>query len=197
LPTQRLAATIGRGGSRITPFEFIFPLFGLLIGLSYAEILGGLARALKAPGDVRIGWLTPLLGAMLLINLTMFWFASWQFRDAELPTREGLLQMLAMSGSYYLAAAMLFPSTVTEGQDLDDHLMDNKRIALLAIAACNLFGLSIYARQRDWAVGPDWWVINGIFLAILVATAFARSKRIVLAGLLMLIGAHVAALFAG
>ena len=83
----------------MTPFEFVFPLFGLLIGLSYAEILGGLARSLKAPGDVRIGWLTPLLGAMLLINLTMFWFASWHFRDAELPTRQGFLQMLAMSGS--------------------------------------------------------------------------------------------------
>lgn len=181
----------------MTPFEFIFPLFGLLIGLSYAEVLGGLARALKAPGDVRIGWLTPLLGAMLLINLTMFWFASWQFRDTALPTREGFLQMLAMSGSYYLAAAMLFPSAVTEGQDLDDHLMDNKRIALLAIAACNAFGLSIYAGQREWAVGPDWWIINGIFLAVLVATAFARSKRLVLIGLLTLIGAHVAALLVG
>ena len=180
----------------MTPFEFVFPLFGLLIGLSYAEILGGLARALKAPGDVRIGWLTPLLAAMLLINLTMFWFASWHFRDADMPSREGLLQMLAMSGSYYLAAAMLFPSAVSAGQDLDDHLMDNKRVAMLAIAACNLFGLSVYAEQRDWALGPAWWVINTIFIAILVATAFVSSKRLVLAGLVLLIGAHVAGLFA-
>ena len=181
----------------MTPFEFIFPLFGLLIGLSYAEILAGLARALKAPGDVRIGWLTPLLSVMLLINLTMFWFASWQFRDTALPTRDGLLQMLAMSGSYYLAAAMLFPASVSAGQDLDDHLMDNKKVAMLAIAACNLFGLSIFARQRDWAVGPEWWLINGIFLAVLVATAFTRSRRLVLIGLLLLIGAHVVGLLAG
>ena len=181
----------------MTPFEFIFPLFGLLIGLSYAEILAGLARALKAPGDVRIGWLTPLLSVMLLINLTMFWFASWQFRDTALPTRDGLLQMLAMSGSYYLAAAMLFPSAVSAGQDLDDHLMDNKKVAMLAIAACNLFGLSIFARQRDWAVGPEWWLINGIFLAVLVATAFTRSRRLVLIGLLLLIGAHVVGLLVG
>ena len=181
----------------MTPFEFIFPLFGLLIGLSYAEILGGLARALKAPGDVRIGWLTPLLGAMLLINLTMFWFASWQFRDAELPTREGFLQTIAMSGSYYLAAAMLFPASVSAGQDLDDHLMDNKKVALLAIAACNFFGLGLYAAQREWAVGPVWWGVNGAFLAILVATALTRSRRLVLAGLIFLIGVHALALFVG
>src|SRR4029453_4971384 len=55
-----------RGGAPMTPFEFIFPLFGLLIGLSYAEILGGLARALKAPGDVRIGWCAPRARGWLL-----------------------------------------------------------------------------------------------------------------------------------
>jgi hypothetical protein len=179
----------------MTPFEFIFPLFGLLIGLSYAEVLGGLARALKAPGDVRVGWLTPLLGAMLLINSTMFWFASWQFRDAQMPTREGFLQMIAMSGSYYLAAAMLFPAAVNAGQDLDDHLMDNKQVAMLAIAACNLFGLGLYAAQRNWAVGPIWWLVNGIFLAVLVTTALTHSRRLVLAGLVLLIGVHALALF--
>ena len=183
------------GGRRMTPFEFIFPLFGLLIGLSYAEVLGGLARAIKAPGEVRIGWLTPLLGLMLLINLTMFWYASWNFRDAELPTREGLLQMLGMSGAYYLAASMLFPQAVEPGFDLDRHFMDNKRVAMLAIAACNTFGLAVYGAERDWAVGPIWWVINGIFLAVLVATALTRSGRIALAGLLLLVGVHVLGLF--
>lgn len=179
----------------MTPFEFVFPLFGLLIGLSYAEVLGGLARALKAPVDVRIGWLTPLLGAMLLINLTMFWYASWHFRDAELPTRAGFLQMLAMSGSYYLAAAMIFPSAVREGQDLDEHLMGNKKVAMLAIAACNLFGLTLYAGERDWAVTPVWFVLNGTFLAVLVGTALTRSKKVVLAGLILLIAVHILGLF--
>ncbi len=31
-------------------FEFIFALFGLLLGLSIAEVLGGLARAIEARG---------------------------------------------------------------------------------------------------------------------------------------------------
>ena len=179
----------------MTPFEFIFPLFGLLIGLSYAEVLGGLARSLKAPGDVRIGWLTPLLALMLLINLTMFWYASWNFRDAEMPSREGLLQMLAMSGTYYLAAAMLFPQSVSPGQDLDAHFMDNKRVAMLAIAACNAFGLAVYGAEREWAVTQAWWITNAVFLAILILTALTRSKRVALGGLLLLVGVHVVGLF--
>ena len=66
----------------MTAFEFIFPLFGLLLGLSYAEMLAGLARALKSHRHIRIGWLTPLLGLLVLINLTMFWFGAWQFRSS-------------------------------------------------------------------------------------------------------------------
>lgn len=179
----------------MTPFEFVFPLFGLLIGLSYAEILNGLARALKAKGDVRIGWLTPLLALMLLINLTMFWYASWYFRDAGLPTRGTLLQMLAMTGAYYLAAAMLFPLEPAARDDLDDHFMDNKLVAMVAIAACNAFGLMIYGAQRSWSLGPNWWIINGIFLAVLLITAFTRSKRVAMVGLSLLVSVHVVGLF--
>ena len=181
----------------MTPFEFIFPLFGLLIGLSYAEVLGGLGRVLKAPGDVRIGWLTPLLGVLLLINLTMFWYAAWNFRDAELPTRQGLLQMLAISGTYYLAATLLFPQSVTEDTDLDQHFMDNKRLAMLAIAVCNAIGLWLFADARQWAVGHEFWVINGIFLAVLIATALTRSRRLSLIGLAAMLGAHGIALLFG
>lgn len=38
-------------------FEYIFTLFGLLLGLALAEGLGGLARALHAVGfRITIGW---------------------------------------------------------------------------------------------------------------------------------------------
>jgi hypothetical protein len=134
---------------------------------------------------------------MLLINLTMFWYASWAFRDAGMPGRGTLLQMLAMTGAYYLAAAMLFPQDPSARDDLDTHFMDNKRVAILAIAACNAFGLAIFAAQRHWAVGPAWWTINAAFLAALVVTAFTRSKRVALVGLALLVGVHGVALLFG
>jgi hypothetical protein len=67
----------------MTAFEFVFPLFGLLVGLTYTEMLSGLARALKSSRHVRIGWLVPLLGVLVLINLTMFWYGAWQMRHLD------------------------------------------------------------------------------------------------------------------
>ena len=47
----------------MTGFELVFSLFGLLLGLCVAEVLGGLGRALEHREDVSIGWFTPMLGA--------------------------------------------------------------------------------------------------------------------------------------
>lgn len=58
-------------------FDFVFTLFGLLLGLSLAEVLGGFGRALQKRRKVRIGWLTPLLGLVVLLDVSSFWLVAW------------------------------------------------------------------------------------------------------------------------
>jgi lysylphosphatidylglycerol synthetase-like protein (DUF2156 family) len=174
----------------MTAFEFVFPLFGLLVGLSFAEMLSGLARSLKNKREVRVGWLTPLLGTLILINLTMFWQGAWEVRDVAAPTSVSLLLILAIGGGYFLAASMVFPSPGAEVRELDTHFMDNRRVALLAISACNLLYLVLIAAQAAGRLPAGWWIGNALFLALLVLAAFARNRRVVLATLATLILAH-------
>lgn len=181
----------------MTAFEFVFPLFGLLVGLSFAEMLSGLARSLKNKREVRVGWLTPLLGTLILINLTMFWQGAWEVRDVAAPTSVSLLLILAVGGGYFLAASMVFPSPGVEVRDLDEHFMDNRRVALLAIAACNLVYLVLIAAQAAGRLTAGWWIGNALFLALLVLAAFARDRRVVLATLAILILAHGVLLVVG
>ena len=71
----------------MSPFELVFALFGLLLGLAIAEVLGGFARVLKlkrlggAAADVRIGWLTPLLGLLVILDQTSFWLTAYNLRE--------------------------------------------------------------------------------------------------------------------
>jgi lysylphosphatidylglycerol synthetase-like protein (DUF2156 family) len=181
----------------MTAFEFVFPLFGLLVGLSFAEMLSGLARALKSAREVRVGWLTPLLGTLILINLTMFWQGAWEVRDVAAPTSVSLLLILAVGGGYFLAASMVFPSPGEEVRDLDSHFMANRTVALLAIAACNLAYLALVGIEAAGRLRPMWWVGNGLFLALLVVAAFARDRRVTLVILAILILAHAVLLVFG
>lgn len=174
----------------MTAFEFIFPLFGLLVGLTYTEMLAGLARALKSSRDVKIGWLVPLLGILILINLTMFWYGAWQMRHVAVPTSGALLMTLLVGGTYYLAASLVFPNAEDNVPDLDDHFFRVRRQSLIAIAFCNLLGLGLVASNAGWAMQPVWWIVNAVFLIILIASAVVISRRMIAGLLILMIGFH-------
>ena len=148
----------------MSDFEFVFSLFGLLLGLSLAEVLGGFGKALKARHRVRIGWLTPMLGLVVMLDLTSFWSAAWAMRDA-LPVKYFVLMLLLIfTGVYYLAATMVFPDDPDERPDFDEQYWDNKRLTVGAV-----FGLNLPYYIIDWSRG-------GVFIEdrveVLIATVF-------------------------
>jgi hypothetical protein len=175
----------------MSEFEFVFPLFALLVGLSMTEMLSGLAQALKSDRSIRVGWFTPLLGTIILINLAMFWQGSWEIRGEISATSASLILVLVVGGAYYLAASLVFPSWESQISDLDEHFMEHRKVALLAIAACNLVYFFRIALGSNEQVGVDWWAANSAFIAILLVAALASSRRLILAALWTLIAAHV------
>lgn len=181
----------------MTAFEFVFPLFGLLVGLSYAEMLAGLARALKNKSEVRVGWLTPLLGLVILVNLTMIWLGAWDMRNVAAPSSSALLFILVVGGSYFLAASLVFPASSSSVSDLDRHFMANRTLALSVIAACNLFYLARMLWQLGGRVAPIWWIGNAAFVGLLLVAAFARDRRVIATILAFLVGVHFILLTAG
>ena len=179
----------------MSEFEFVFPLFALLVGLSMAEMLSGLAQALKSKRDIRVGWLTPLLGILILINLAMFWQGSWEMRDEIRATSSSLLLVLVVGGAYYLASSLTFPSWGADVRDLDDHFMSIRKIALLAIAACNVVYFVRVAMRTRVPIGLWWWAANAIFVGLLVLAALSPNRRVIISSLAILIAAHVVLLF--
>ena len=175
----------------MTAFEFVFPLFGLMVGLSLVEMLAGLARALKTKREVRVGWLTPLLGLVILANLTLIWLGAWDVREVAVPTGPTLLLILTVGGSYFLAASLVFPSSDSQVRDLDEHFMAHRTLALLIIAGCNF----VYLVRRVIEFGapdePLWWAVNAVFLGLLLLAAFARNRRLILGVLAFLVAAHL------
>ena len=175
----------------MSEFEFVFPLFALLVGLAVTEMLAGLAHALKSKRDIHVGWLTPLLGTLILINLAMFWQGSWEMRDAITASSSSFLLVLAVGGTYFLAASLTFPSWDANVRDPDQHFMDNRKLAILAIAACNAVYFVRVAMLTSQPITISWWAGNASFLALLLVVALAPKRWMILAALWALILAHV------
>lgn len=161
----------------MSAFDFAFTLFGLLLGLSLAELFGGFARTLRARRRVRIGWLTPLLALLMVIDLISFWIGAWNDRASITVTFPTLLFGAAIAGLYYMAAALVFPDDLHEWGDLDDYYFTQKLWVVLAIQLSNWLVIAgniiLYG---NFFTTPRAFLQFGLWLSAGLALILARPR---------------------
>ena len=130
-------------------FDYIFELFTLLIGLAVAEMLMGFSRILKLRArrkagvdptaiELHVGWLVPLLGMLVLVDLGTFWSIVWSMRGV-LDMRMGMIfGVLVLIGGYYLIATLVFPDEPELWPDFDAYFWQQKRWVVGGMLAINL-----------------------------------------------------------
>jgi hypothetical protein len=169
-------------------FEFVFSLFGLVLGLSLAEVLAGFARTVRARERIRMGWLTPLLGLLLIIDLVSFWTGAWRERDAIGVTLEPLLFATLIAGIYYVAASLVFPPDDEAWPDLDVYFMEHKPVVVGAVIGCNLLMMFARGFVHD---GVNMTAGSGVGYGLLAAASLGlivtQSRRLSL----VLLGAMI------
>jgi len=168
----------------MAPFDFIFALFGLLLGLSLAEVLSGFARAIQArldPGrGLRLGWLTPLLGAFVLLDLLSFWNAAWVSRSHVTVSGHVLLAVALFTGAYHLAAALVFPREIGRGEDLDGYFFRVRRIVIgvmLALLVCQLVWYASVPTLAALLQRPKPVLMTVLLVGLMIAAMAVRSPR--------------------
>lgn len=184
----------------MSDFEFIFALFGLLLGLALTEVLGGLARAIQwrlghdgeAGARGRIGWLTPLLSLFVILDLLSFWQAAWTSRNVLAVSGHSLMAVTVFASAYYLAASLVFPRG---GEvDLDRHFFRVRRVVIgvmLALLACQI---AFYASVPELAalLGRRLALWLTIVLAVLmIAAMIVRGRRWATTAMVALVARYV------
>lgn len=182
----------------MSAFELTFSLFGLLLGLSLAEVLGGFAKAVKRRGRHRLGLLTPMLSVFLLYDIATFWITAYRMRDA-LPLHIGsLVGGVVVTGLYYFAAVLVWPEDGEPGwDDLDGWMLAHKRQILLSVFAANAvsFGAARLLAPESFHFDPIQSVLASLYFLSLIAGAFAPRRRTTLAALSLLLGLYALDLF--
>ncbi len=134
----------------MSAFEFFFSFFGLILGLSVVEVMTGVARVLKRRERIRVGYVTPLLAGLLLLDLASFWSNTWgMMQDIQISL--GLLVVGVMvAGVYFLAASLVFPEDLDEWPSLD----------------------AFYDSHKHWVVGGVWLanMLSGFAFTAFVTT---------------------------
>ncbi|MDO9608831.1 MAG: hypothetical protein Q7J26_09935 [Brevundimonas sp.] len=182
----------------MSAFEFFFSFYGLLLGLSVAELVGGFARVLHEKRRIRFGWLTPLLALFVAIDIATFWNQAWViFRGAPFNTFV-LLVSLSIAATFYVAASVTFPRVSAEGGDeridLDDHFWAHRRLVFSCILAANLIVAVIVIILAQ--LNPDFariassvrlWVGVSIFVIGTATAALAPWRKVAVGALVVVL----------
>lgn len=178
----------------MSAFEFFFSFYGLLLGLSVAELVGGFARVLHERERIRFGWLTPALALFVAIDIATFWNQAWViFRGAPFNTFL-LLVSLSIAATFYVAASVTFPRVSAEGAheriDLDAHFWAHRKLVFSCILAANLIVavMVIILAQVDpgfakVAGSKPLWIGVAVFVLGTATAAFAPWRRVAIGAL--------------
>ncbi len=184
----------------MSAFEFFFSFYGLLLGLSVAELVGGFSRVLHRRRVVRFGWLTPLLAVFVAVDIVTFWNQAWViFRFA--PYNMALLVVgLVVAAVFYVAASVTFPGrdpVVDPSMDLDDHFWTHRRTVFLCVLIANLMVVVVFFSNAALngelirsMQSPIFWVGLTIFIGGTSIGAFVRSRKVVVLALIVLVAYH-------
>lgn len=189
------------GGVERTEAELLFNLFSLLLGFILVEVLSGLMRTLRArlptgPGardDVRIGWLTPMLGAYTMLNVLMCWITVWVYLKRIPVGYDTLTLGLILISFYYFAASMIYPDKPRDWPDVDEWFWLHRRQVLVCIFAASIpFWLPDFFIAKltvsELIVSS---VITALQIAFLLVAICSRKYWIVWIALATLITVHL------
>ncbi|MCD2324764.1 hypothetical protein LQ953_12140 [Sphingomonas sp. IC-56] len=173
----------------MSAFELVFAVFGLLLGLAVAEVLGGFSRALKRKRGnrpVRIGWLTPLLGLLVVLDLMSFWLVAWEARNQIGADYLTLVAVLGIVGIYYLAATLIFPDEPEQWPDFDDWYDKQNRLVIAGLLIANVgswigqIALEIVKPSPEaelaMSEAAEWLVGGGGLCLVALLTALLKVK---------------------
>ncbi|WP_409018482.1 hypothetical protein [Brevundimonas vesicularis] len=171
-------------------FELFFSLFGLILGLAIAKVIGGLSDVLRDRGRIRIGLLTPMLAVFVLIDLSSVWVNAWGGLSAIEVSYGPFVAASVVASIYFFAAAMVFPKEASDWQSLDDYYMAHYRwvIGGVILASLGLIMIEAHTNQtwRSLASAMAASTVTIIWWTCLIFLWLVRRKWAQYLGLIAL-----------
>ena len=173
----------------MSQFEFFMAFYGLLLGLGVAELLGSFANLLRQKSAPRLGLVTPLIGAIVLLEMLANFIDAWvKFQDIDIalaplivPTVIGLV--------YFVIAVIVIPRDPTEWDSLNEYMALRRRwiVGLLILANILIASMEFTRLDRTFTGGSAasltrWLAGNGWLIGSYGLIWWGRSRWLIVTG---------------
>ena len=171
----------------MSPFQFYFSFFTLIIGLAVAAVgrnFGALwQRRVSAP----VGYLTPLLAVFLLLDISRFWLGLWSKQEISSLGPVALTSVLCVALPYVFATTIMFPADPSEWETLDEYYVVHARAIFVSLlfskTSAYVFDFLLFGERLGWSSLPSLALVIAPFVVLIIF----RSAKVHRAGLIFLV----------
>ena len=160
---DRKYASLAVAGASLDQFSFYLSFYGLILGLSVAQVASGFLNAIGARHKVKIGWLTPALAIFIFLDITSFWIYAWGMRESITITWGSMYVGLLIAIVYFLASGLVFPRNIEEWPDLDTHYWKHKGLVIGGILIPNIIGFVQTTMMHPPELNLAYWYGQGTY----------------------------------
>ncbi len=176
----------------MSAFEFYLAFYGLLLGLSVAQVANGFLNAIGARQHVTFGWLTPLLAIFIFFDITSLWIYAWGIREKIAVNWATMFGALVVALVYYLAAGLVFPREINEWPNLNEHYRRNKRFIAGGILLANVLIATVTTLIHPPMLDFSYWFGVLTYWPMLAILPFSKSDKLDIALLAIMIAGYLA-----
>lgn len=177
----------------MSQFEFFMTFYSLLVGLGVAELLLSFMNLLRHRQRPILGLLTPLLGAVMFLQLMALFIDAWMSRQGVKIDMAGLAIPTLIAVGTFAASVLTVPRDPEDWQDLDAYFYRNRRITLGLLMAVNMLILVHESANIPAQLLAPYITLNLIGFVIIAAAMFLRHRTAIAAALTALIALYISA----
>lgn len=161
-------------------FGHVRVVIGMVVSLSMARILTGVALFVQHPGKVKAYPVHLAWAGFLLLFLLHFWW--WEFRLQALTTIGFGVYLFLISYCclFFLLAVFLFPTTLDDYAGYEDYFYSRRKWffgAFALVFAVDLLDTALKGKAYFGSFGYEYPARNAAFIVLCLVAAFTASRR--------------------
>jgi hypothetical protein len=159
-------------------------VLGMVLGLSVARLLSGVAVFVQHPGRYRLSWLHLGWTLQLFLLVIHFWWFEYQLRGIERMTFPIYVFVLIYCSSYFILCTLLYPNDIDEYSSYEDYFLTRRAwfFGLLAIVeVLDLVDTAIKGRDYFMSLGIEYPLRNLAIAVACITAIFVGNRRFHLA----------------
>ncbi|WP_426125612.1 hypothetical protein [Pararhizobium sp. PWRC1-1] len=161
-------------------FSHIRVVMGMVISLSMARLLTGLAVLVQHPGKTRIYWLH--LGWVLFMFLFLIYFWWWEYRLHSVPVIDFSVYLFVISYCciFFFLCVLLFPTSMEDYSGYEHYFMSRRAwfFGFLALAyAVDLIDTAVKGKTYFLSYGLEYPLRNATYILLCIIAAITADRR--------------------